>query len=199
MHRKKIVIIALSIFWAQILTFSGTLLSREARASGVSGLGADVTGSSASSMLSSSAPTSRYNPLGGPPYPVNPDSYFTDDYGNILMYVNLIGKVAHPGQFIVREDADFGTMLTLCGGVQDDANLRKVLLIRARPDEDGKQVYIVNLKLFMKRGDRSNFVILKPNDTIIIPQKGFSLYQVAKWASAIYPFYNLYDILAPSN
>jgi hypothetical protein len=144
-------------------------------------------------------PGSGYNPLGGPPYPMSPDSYFTDDYGNILMYVNLIGKIGRPGPLVVRENADFGTILTLCGGVAEDANIKKVLLIRAHPDDNGKQVYIVNLKPFMKKGDRSTFVAIKPNDTIIVPPKGFSLFQLARWAGALYPFYNLYDILTPNN
>jgi len=144
-------------------------------------------------------PVSGYNPLGGPPYPMNPDSYFTDDYGNILMYVNLIGRVGRPGPLVVRESADFGTILTLCGGVAEDSNLKKVLLIRAHPDDNGKQVYIVNLKPFMKKGDRSTFVAIKPNDTIIVPEKGLSLMKIARMASIVYPFVNLYDTLTPNN
>jgi hypothetical protein len=144
-------------------------------------------------------PGSGYNPLGGPPYPMSPDSYFTDDYGNILMYVNLIGKIGRPGLLVVRENADFGTILTLCGGVTEDADLKKILLIRAHPDDNGKQVYIVNLKPFMKKGERSTFVAIKPNDTIIVPEKGLSLMKIARMASVVYPFVSLYDILTPNN
>jgi hypothetical protein len=136
-----------------------------------------------------------YNPLGGPPYPLDQNSYFTDDYGNILMFVNVLGEVGRPGQFIVRENSDFTTILAITGGLRDDANLKKVLVIRHEPDETGKQVYVVNLKSFYKKGDTSEFIAFKPNDTIIIPDKAISLTKIAQVMSVAFPVINLYDII----
>jgi protein involved in polysaccharide export with SLBB domain len=130
--------------------------------------------------------------------PVSPlvqDSYFTDDYGNILMIVNVIGEVARSGQFVVRENADFATILALAGGVKTDANLKKVLVARHEPDDNGKQAYIINLQHYYKEGDRSAFIALKPNDTIIIPETGFSLMKFAQTMSVAYPFLNTYYLL----
>ena len=181
-NKRKTALIALCMIWVQVIVLAGM-----------------------PSMAWSASPDNQastgagYNPLGGPPYPMNPDSYFTDDYGNILMYVNLIGRIGRPGPLVVRESADFGTILTLCGGVTEDANLKKVLLVRAHPDDNGRQVYIVNLKPFMKKGDRSTFVAIKPNDTIIVPEKGLSLMKIARMASVVYPFVNFYNVLMPNN
>jgi len=165
------------IVWAQALIFAGLPLSVQA----------DVTG------MQSQPPS--YNPLAGPSYPIAQDSYFTDDYGNILMYVNILGEIVRPGQFIVRENADFSTILALSGGVKPDANLKKVLVIRREPDDNGKQAYIVNLKSFYKKGDRSTFIALKPNDTIVIPDKSISLAKIARVIGVAYPVIYLYDLL----
>jgi hypothetical protein len=139
--------------------------------------------------------TPWYNPLQVPFYPTAQDSYFTDDSGNILMFVNILGQVARNGQFIVRENADFATILALSGGLGPDANLSKVLVIRHEPDDNGKQAYVVNLEPFYKKGDRTEFITFKPNDTIIIPEKGISIKKIAQYIGIVSPMVYLYDVL----
>jgi hypothetical protein len=135
-----------------------------------------------------------YNPLAGPSYPVAQDSYFTDDLGNILMVVNVLGEVAKPGQFIVRENADFATLFALSGGLRPDANLRRVVVARRVPDNNGKQAYVLDLKSYYKNGDRSSFIALKPNDTIIIPEKGITLEKIAHVMGIATPVFYIYDV-----
>lgn len=144
------------------------------------------SGSVASGLLNASETTASaaYNPLSGPNYPVVQASYFTDDYGNILMIVNVLGEVNKPGQIVVRENADFATIFALAGGVKSNANLKKVVLSRSEPDNSGRQAYRLNLKRYYERGDRFGFMALKPNDTIIIPdKKGLTLESVTRLAS----------------
>ena len=125
------------------------------------------------------ATRSTYNPLGGPDYPIDEESYFTDDSGNILMVINVLGEVNKQGPMVVKEKVDFSKILALAGGVKDDANLKQVLIARQEPDKNGKQAYVIDLKKYYKYGDRSSFIALKPNDTIIIPEKGLSLSKIA--------------------
>ncbi|ABB23636.1 polysaccharide biosynthesis/export family protein [Pelodictyon luteolum] len=113
----------------------------------------------------------EYNPLAGPNYPIQPNSYFTDDNGNILMMVNVLGEVHKPGQIVVRENADFSTVVALAGGQTDRANMKKVVVARQEPDAQGKQSYKINLKEYFKTGNRADFITLRPNDTIFIPDK----------------------------
>jgi hypothetical protein len=134
-----------------------------------------------------------YNPLMGPDYPVKPDAYFTDDSGNILMYVKVLGLVNKQGPMIVREDVDFSEILASAQGLRPNADLHKVLVARSKPDENGKQAYIVDIKKFYKYGDRSSFIALKPNDTIIIPEKGISIEKLARISSIIYPWASFYS------
>jgi hypothetical protein len=136
----------------------------------------------------------QYNPLAGPDYPIAQDSYFTDDSGNILMYVKILGEVNRQGPMVVRESADFAEIIANAQGVKQNADLRKVIVARQKPDEKGQQAYIVDIKKFFKEGDRSMFIALKPNDTIIIPEKGLSLDKLAKISSIIYPWASVYTL-----
>lgn len=149
----------------------------------------------AESVLSGSSQQAAYNPLAGPGYPLVQDSYFTDDSGNILMIVNVLGEVNRQGQIIVRENADFATLLALSGGLRKEANLKKVVVARQSADGNGIQAYTVDIRQFYKRGDRSSFIALKPNDTIIFPEKAFSLSRIASMVSIIYPWVSIYDII----
>ena len=51
------------------------------------------------------------------------------------------------------------------------ANMKKVRVYREVPDADGTLVYHLDLNNFINTGNRSNFIKIKPNDTIIVPQK----------------------------
>lgn len=149
------------------------------------------------SVLNEPAPPQQpiYNPLAGPAYPVMQDSYFTDDYGNILMTVNVLGEVNRPGQLVVRESVDFSTLLALSGGTRNSANLGRVVVARREPDSNGKQAYVINLKQFYKYGERSMFIALKPNDTIIIPEKGMTLEKLSRIAGITLAGFDIYSIL----
>ncbi|NTW83810.1 MAG: hypothetical protein HGB36_10665 [Chlorobiaceae bacterium] len=143
-----------------------------------------------------SAVTSPYNPLAGPNYPIVQDSYFTDDYGNILMIINVLGEVNKPGQIVVRENSDFPTILALAGGVKSSANLTKVIISRKEPDRNGKQAYKVNLKDYYNQGNRGEFIALKPNDTIIIPEKrGLSLDVLSRIAGITLAGFDAYSVI----
>lgn len=187
MFIKYITAILLFIaIWVRLLPIMGT--PESARAEITTMMGNEPT-----------AVPPTYNPLAGPSYPVAQDSYFTDDSGNILMFVNILGKVVRSGQFIVRENADFSTILALSGGLAPDADLKKVLVIRHEPDENGKHAYVLNLKPFYKKGDRSGFIVLKPNDTVIIPEKGVSIAKVSQYAGVISPFIYMYYLIDNNN
>lgn len=141
-------------------------------------LHAQVFDSPASGTPGFGSPAFPSAPLAAPPsgteFPsygaVQPGSYFTDDLGNILMYVNVWGEVGDPGHHVIREGSDLATVLSIVGGPTGDANLKKVRVNRFIPDENGARSYLVDLKKYEKEGDPAGFVDLKPNDTIIIPE-----------------------------
>ena len=108
-------------------------------------------------------------------YQISSEKFFTDANGNIKMFVNVWGHVNGPGLHEVYDGIDLATLMSLVGGRKPGANLKTVRLYREVPEEDGQMVYNINLDSFFQSGNRSEFIKVKPNDTIVIPQK-FSNY-----------------------
>ena len=112
-------------------------------------------------------------------YQISSERYLTNAKGNIMMNVNIWGHVKSPGSHIVYDGIDFATLLSVVGGPIDGANLKNVRIYREIPDGDGSLVYHIDLNEFINTGNRSKFIKIKPNDTIIVPQK-ISSYVLAK-------------------
>mgnify|MGYP000371431298 FL=1 len=112
-------------------------------------------------------------------YQISSERYLTNAKGNIMMNVNIWGHVGSPGSHVVYDGIDFATLLSVVGGPMDGANLTNVRIYREIPDADGTLVYHINLNEFINTGNRSKFIKIKPNDTIIVPQK-FSSYFLTK-------------------
>ena len=96
-----------------------------------------------------------------------------------MMNVNIWGQVNSPGSHLVYDGIDFASLLSVVGGPIDGANLKNVRIYREIPDGDGSLVYHIDLNEFVNTGNRSKFIKIKPNDTIIVPQK-ISSYVLAK-------------------
>ena len=101
--------------------------------------------------------------------------YLTNDDGIIMMKVNIWGTVNNPGSHLVYDGIDLASLFSSVGGPMEGANLKKVRLYREIPDENTELVYEIDFEEFIRTGDRSNFIEIKPNDTIIVPQKFSSL------------------------
>ena len=104
-------------------------------------------------------------------YQLSSKKYFTDPDGLIMMKVNVWGHVNTPGGHMVYDGIDFASLLSVVGGPLNGANLKKVRLYREVPDQNGYLTYTINLDDFIRSGDRSEFIKINPNDTIIVPQK----------------------------
>ena len=75
------------------------------------------------------------------------------------------------GGHMVYDGIDFASLLSIVGGPLNGADLKKVRLYREVPDHNGNLTYKINLDDFIRSGDRTEFIKINPNDTIIIPQK----------------------------
>jgi len=108
-------------------------------------------------------------------YQISSERYLTNEKGNIMMNVNIWGAVGSAGSHLVYDGIDFATLLSVVGGPIKGANLKQVRIYREIPDADGTLVYNIDLSDFINTGNRFKFIQIKPNDTIIVPQK-FSSY-----------------------
>ena len=132
-------------------------------------------------------------------YTISSERYQTDSDGNIMMYVNIWGAVPVPGRKLVYDGIDMATLLSIVGGPRQGANMRRVQLFREVPDSNNKLSYEIDLTPFIISGDRSSFVKIKPNDTILIHRTTTSLIieQVGTF-NTILSLFNLYFIIRQS-
>ncbi|MFL2983127.1 MAG: polysaccharide biosynthesis/export family protein [Candidatus Neomarinimicrobiota bacterium] len=127
-------------------------------------------------------------------YKMTPDRYVTTIDGSVQLKVNIWGHIKSPGVYIISNGDDLASMLSIAGGPMNGANLKDIRLYREIADKDGKIVYKINLEEFIRTGDRSNFVTLNPNDTIIIPQKITSiLYEKIKTVDTFFTLLILFN------
>ena len=126
-------------------------------------------------------------------FQISSERYLTDEKGNIMMYVNIWGHVGKPGHHLVYEGIDLATIMSVVGGPKSGANMKKVRVYREIPEEDGALVYHLDFEKFVSSGDRSEFIRIKPNDTIIIPEKisNYILTQVGT-VNTFLSLFNLY-------
>ena len=87
------------------------------------------------------------------------------------MFVNIWGHVNSPGLHEVYDGIDLTTLISMVGGPKGGANLKRVKLFRESPDSEGQMIHVLDLEKFITNGDRSSFIKVRPNDTIIIKQK----------------------------
>ena len=126
-------------------------------------------------------------------FQISSERYLTDDKGNIMMYVNVWGHVGSAGHHLVYDGIDLATLMSLVGGPNTGANMKKVRVYREIPDADGTLVYYLDFEKFVSSGDRSEFIRIKPNDTIIIPEKisNYILTQIGTFNTFL-SLFNLY-------
>lgn len=105
-------------------------------------------------------------PVSVPKYVEPGAQYFIGDENQLMMMVNVWGRVEKPGQYFVPSDTDLITLISVAGGPADKSRLDNVRLVRA--GSLGSEVVQVNIKKFLKTGDRSLIPELNPEDTIIV-------------------------------
>ena len=95
--------------------------------------------------------------------------YVIGNQDQLLIRVNIWGFVRMPGQYLVPNQTDLVSLISYAGGPLEDAQLKKVRLIRTALGDSTEKIMIMNLKNFMEKGDVGADPMLLPNDTIIVP------------------------------
>ena len=122
----------------------------------------------------------------------NQTRYFSGEDGVLKLYVNIWGDVNTPGRLIIDEGVDIITAISLAGGPKPGANLKNIKLYREFPDINGKVLYHINVDEYIDSGNKSKLIDIKPNDTIIIPQKMSSI--IVENMSSVSTFMNLLNL-----
>ena len=81
--------------------------------------------------------------------------------------VYISGQVAKPGVYPLRSETTILQFIPLAGGLTEWANQRKILLVRKEQGQEKR--FTINYKKIISGDDLSQNLVLKPGDTIIVP------------------------------
>jgi hypothetical protein len=92
--------------------------------------------------------------------------YYIGATNELLIRVNIWGQVRQPGQYFIPSTTDLISLISVAGGPQPGSRLDNVRIVRNR--ENGSEIIMVNIKKFLKTGDKRLIPNLEPEDTIIL-------------------------------
>ncbi|MCR4337037.1 MAG: polysaccharide biosynthesis/export family protein [Candidatus Omnitrophica bacterium] len=91
----------------------------------------------------------------------------------------VVGAVGSPGVYSVESNLSVLEAILKAGGYDGNANLKSVLLLRGGIDKP--EITRLNVLKMIKKGDRSDNLLLKPGDLVYVP-KSF-IYHLENFAS----------------
>jgi len=100
-----------------------------------------------------------------------PAQYILGTNDVLLISINLWGHVQRPGIYSIPSSFGLVDLLSSAGGPLKTARLNDVRLIRKN-----QEVIKVNLKEFMKTGNKDLLVPLQPGDLVIVSGSAFDMF-----------------------
>lgn len=97
------------------------------------------------------------------------EDYITGEDGIKRIYINIWGHVKYPGTYLVYEDIDITTLLSMAGGPLDGADLSNIKVMRKNNTSDN-----IDLENILSSNKDINFEF-SPYDTISV-KPTFSFY-----------------------
>ncbi len=95
------------------------------------------------------------------------NQYYLGQANELLIRVNVWGRVERPGQYFVPATTDLIALISVAGGPVVKSRLTDVVVVR--PSVEGEnEVIVVNVKKFLKTGDKKLIPDLKPEDTVVV-------------------------------
>lgn len=139
-------------------------------------------GSSGTSSISSSSAFSFSGTMG--------------DQNQLRMQTYIWGQINRPGLYIVPDDTDLITLISLASGPTEDAKISKIRIVRSGFETHKNEIIEVDLEKYLETGNRDLIPVLEAGDTVIVPATVFyGMERVATFISkfaTVLSMYNLY-------
>jgi hypothetical protein len=103
------------------------------------------------------------------------NQYYLGQANELLIRVNVWGKVLRPGQYFVPATTDLITLISAAGGPIAKSRLTDVKVVRGGQGSQS-EVIEVNIKKFLKTGDKRLIPALKPEDTVLVEGSAWQLF-----------------------
>ncbi len=114
--------------------------------------------------------------------------YFLGGQDELLIKVNVWGRVLKPGQYNIPSGTNLIELLSAAGGPAERARLSDVRLVRNYHGEE--KIININIKRYLKTGNPNLIPELMPGDTVIVSGSIGHLL-----ASSVQVFYQLSIVL----
>lgn len=86
--------------------------------------------------------------------------------------ISILGQVAKPGVYELRDKLTVTEAIALAGGLTSLADANRIKIIRI--ENDGKEkTILVRVKDILKKGRKSQDILLQPNDIVVVPETRF--------------------------
>lgn len=99
----------------------------------------------------------------------------------LKIYTYIWGQIRSPGLYLVPDNTDLLTLISLAGGPTENAKLTKIRIVRSTPL--GEEILWVDLKEYIETADSDLIPILRPGDTVIV--SGSTFYAISRVASVL--------------
>lgn len=100
--------------------------------------------------------------------------YYLNEYNELLIRVNIWGRVRAPGQYFVPATTDLITLMSIAGGPDQRSRLSDITVVRDSKTGES-EVIQVNVKKYLKTGDKRLIPDLKPEDTVVVHGSAWQL------------------------
>lgn len=100
--------------------------------------------------------------------------YYLNEYNELLIRVNIWGRVKAPGQYFVPATTDLITLISIAGGPDNRSRLSDISVVRDSKTGEN-EIIKVNVKKYLKTGDKRLIPDLKPEDTVVIHGSAWQL------------------------
>ena len=101
--------------------------------------------------------------------------YYLNEANELLIRVNIWGRVGRPGQYYVPAETDLVALMSLAGGPGSRSRLSDVHVVREADENNQQEVLTVNVRKYIKTGDKRLIPDLKPEDTIVVHGSAWQL------------------------
>ncbi len=112
----------------------------------------------------------------------------------LKIYTYIWGQVRSPGLYLVPDNTDLLTLISLAGGPTENAKMTRIRIVRAT--STGEEIMWIDLKEYLETANPELIPIMKPGDTVVVAGSTFHAFsRVASMLSNVVIILSVYNTI----
>lgn len=112
----------------------------------------------------------------------------------LKIYTYIWGQVRSPGLYLVPDNTDLLTLISLAGGPTENAKMSRVRIVRQT--DEGDKIIWIDLRDYVQTGNQELIPMMKPGDTVVISGSTFYAFsKVADFLSKVVIVLSVYNMV----